>query len=515
MYHKNFLTIFAKAVSDVPDKTAVMDETEQMTYSELYEKSRIMGYGLSRIMHEQTQRPVMLFMDRSSRCLTAMLGVLSSGNIYVPMDVKTPLDRLASIIETLQSDIVITSVEDRKYLDKIGYNGKLLIYEEIIEEYSDISSEEIDRTLNDIQDNILDTDLMYILFTSGSTGVPKGVAVMHRSLIDYVYAYKKAVVTKREDIVGNQTPFYADMSLKDIYMSLEVGATICIIPQKYFMVPKKLLQYLDDNKVTFIAWVPTAYRIVSQFDALEKVYPKSLNRFLFSGEAMPIPVYKYWRSHYPDAVYIQQYGPTEITGACTNFVVTGEYADDETIPIGKPFDNTGIILLDENDREVPHSDTESAGEICVFGTCLTAGYYNNPEKTAEVFVQNPLKPQIPSLMYRTGDLAKWDAEGNIVFISRKDYQVKHGGKRIELGEIEAAVSQVSDVKACCCVHRKDKDELVLFYIGDIDGRDIMGQVQTRLPKYMIPTVYNRLEELPVLPNGKLDRKLMTEWAQGE
>ncbi|MCM1111935.1 MAG: amino acid adenylation domain-containing protein [Muribaculum sp.] len=515
MRHKSFLTMFAESVREVPDKTAVLDEKQQMTYRELYESARIVGYGLNRMMQGRTQRPIVLFMDKSCICLTAMLGVLNSGNIYVPMDVKTPLDRLTSILETLESAVVISSEEDRKYLDKMGYQGEIVLYEELMEQYSAVSSEEIDSVLAGIEEKGLDTDLMYILFTSGSTGVPKGVAVMHRSLMDYVYAYKKAVVTKREDIVGNQTPFYADMSLKDIYMSLEVGATICIIPQKYFMAPKKLLQYLDDNRVSFISWVPTAYRIVAQFDALEKVCPKFLNRFLFSGESMPIAVYEYWRRHYPDAIYIQQYGPTEITGACTSFQVSGVYAEDETIPIGKPFDNTGIILLDEDDREVPCGDTEHMGEICVFGTCLAAGYYNNPEKTAEVFVRNPLKPQIPSLMYRTGDLAKWDADGNLVFVTRKDYQVKHGGKRIELGEIEAAVLRIPDVKACCCVHRADKDALVLYYIGELEGRDITEQLQTKLPKYMIPTTYNRVAELPVLPNGKLDRKRMAQWALDE
>lgn len=338
---------------------------------------------------------------------------------------------------------------------------------------------------------------------------------MHRSLLDYVYAYQEAVGNKREDIVGNQTPFYTDMSLKDIYMSLESGASICIIPQKYFMSPKKLLLYLEEHEVTFLAWVPTAYRLIAQFDALEKVCPKTLNRFLFSGEAMPIPVYEYWRRHYPDAVYIQQYGPTEITGACTSFTAVRSYSEGETIPIGKPFENTGIVLLNENNQEVMPDDTTHNGEICVYGTCLSAGYYNNPQKTAEAFVQNPLKPQVPSRIYRTGDLGRWDADGNLVFISRKDYQVKHGGKRIELGEVESAVQQIPGMQACCCVHKRDKDALVLYYIGNLEGAEITRFVQNKLPKYMIPSIYHRRDELPILPNGKLDRKLMDLWANGE
>lgn len=432
----------------------------------------------------------------------------------MPMDVKAPLDRLHSIENILECSMILTSETDRKYLDCMGYKGELLIYEELLQKFSRVSEDTIGQSLAGIRSKVLDTDLMYILFTSGSTGIPKGVAVMHRCLVDYVSAYQKAVGIRREDVIGNQTPFYADMSLKDIYMSLEAGATLCIIPQNYFMSPKKLLRYLEYHGVTFLAWVPTAYRIISQFDALEKIRPKSLKYFLFSGEVMPIAVYSYWLKHYPDGVYIQQYGSTEITGACTSFVVNREYSDGEIIPVGKPFDNTGIILLDESDREVSMQDTIHSGEICIYGTCLSSGYYNNPKKTAEVFVQHPLRTQIPLLMYRTGDLGKWDEDGNLIFLSRKDDQIKHGGRRIELGEIEAAAQRIPEIKACCCVHKRDRDILVLYYIGRLEGTKIMKLMQNILPKYMVPAVYQSMEKLPVLPNGKLDRKKMDNWANG-
>ncbi len=226
-------------------------------------------------------------------------------------------------------------------LRKTGYQGSVLLYEELLEA----------KTGGVQTRKIIDTDLMYILFTSGSTGTPKGVAVTHRSVVDYIEDFQQEVKLTKEDILGNQTPFYTDMSLKDIYMGIRVGAAVCIIPQKYFMAPKKLLQYLEDNRVTSLAWVPTAYRIVSQFDGLGRIRPGYLRRFLFSGEAMPVPVFRYWKKHYPDAEFIQQYGPTEITGACTSFRITKDYREGETIPIGKPFPNTGLFLLDENNTE--------------------------------------------------------------------------------------------------------------------------------------------------------------------
>lgn len=509
MRTKSALEYLENTVSKNPYKVAVIEENASYTYKKLQDEAKIIGSAFHDILNGKIQQPIMLFMEKSFRCMAAMFGTMYSGNIYVPMDIKTPIDRLNSILSTLESDIILTTRDEKNILEKIGYEGSVYIYEEIIEEYQ---TKVQDKKLEDIQNRLVDADLMYILFTSGSTGVPKGVAVAYRSIVDYIEAFMEEVSIMEDDVLGNQTPFYADMSLKDIYMSVYAGATICIIPQKYFMSPKKLLQFLSENGVTSLSWVPTAYRIIAQFDGLSKIRPSMLKRFLFSGEAMPIAIFKYWKQFYSDGIYIQQYGPTEITGACTSFLVERDYTDDETIPIGKPFRNTGIMLLDENDNEIKSNVQDTVGEICVFGTCLAAGYYNNPQKTQEVFVQNPLVKGYESKIYRTGDLAKWDEEGNLVFISRKDYQIKHGGKRIELGEIEAAVQAIENIKACCCVHNREKDALVLYYIGDISSKEILQQLQEKIPKYMIPTVYHARNELPILLNGKLNRKLMDEWA---
>lgn len=498
-------------------RTAIIDGDDKITYEQLAEQAKQLGYALTQALDGALQKPVMLFMEKSRQCITAMLGVLYSGNIYVPMDVRTPPDRLASIQQTLESDRVLTTRAEEPQLRKIGYQGSVLLYEELLAAQTDSTQAEDEQYgKNDQRDRrqtrkSIDTDLMYILFTSGSTGVPKGVAVTHRSVVDYIEDFQQEVQLTKEDILGNQTPFYTDMSLKDIYMGIKAGAAVCIIPQKYFMSPRKLLQYLEDKRVTSLAWVPTAYRIVSQFDGLSRIRPGYLRRFLFSGETMPVPVFHYWKKHYPDAEFIQQYGPTEITGACTSFRITKDYREEETIPIGKPFPNTGLLLLDENDREIRSSETERMGEICVYGSCLAAGYYNNPQKTREVFVQNPLITTHESRMYRTGDLARWDAEGNLLFLSRKDDQIKHGGRRIELGEIEAAAAAVEGIKACCCVHNVRKDALVLYYIGEIEETDVMKGMQCRLPKYMIPTICHKKEMLPTLSNGKLNRRLMGEW----
>lgn len=503
------LDILEQTAARLPDKVYLQDEKEAVTYGQCKAQAMRFGYAMHRELGGVRKRPIVLFIDKSCRCVVSMLGVLYSGNFYVPMDVKTPLERLEAILHTMENAVVVTTEKDVASLRKTGYEGEALIYEDLIAKWPEHVEE---HALKAVRDGMIDTELMYVLFTSGSTGAPKGVAVTHRSVVDYIEAFIEKVNVEEGDVHGSQTPFYTDMSLKDIYMALKVGATVCLIPQKYFMSPKKLLEYLEDCQVTTLMWVPTAYRLIFQFDALEKVKPKRLIKLLFSGESMPVPVYQYWRKHYPDAEITQQYGPTEITGACTSYRITRDYADDETIPIGKPFPNTGIILLDENNREIPLTDTVTAGEICVFGTCLAAGYYNAPDKTAEVFVQNPTVTGYPSLMYRTGDLARYDGEGNLVFISRKDFQIKHGGRRIELGEIETAFQAVEGVKAVCCVQDRREDKLVLYYIGEIEENKISLTVRDRLPKYMIPAEYCKLDGLPLLPNGKLDRKQMDRWA---
>lgn len=493
-----------------PNKVAVIEGNTSISYAELSEITKNIACTIYKFINSKEKIPVVIFMDKGIKALTSMYGAIYSGNFYVPMDIKTPKSRLTYILSTLGDYIIITSKESEKLLLDFGYEGKYILYEDVFDSRRTALD---DYNLLEVKKSVIDTDLMYIIFTSGSTGFPKGVAVRHRSVMDYIEAFLNDIGMSEDDIAGNQAPFYADMSVRELFMTMAVGATLCIIPQKFFMFPKKLLKYLDECKVTFCAWVPTAYRIVMQFCGLEKIKPRYLNRILFSGESMPVPVYNYWKNHYPKAKFIQSYGPTEITGSCTYYFVDRHYNDDEVIPIGRPFCNTGLILLDEKDNIIKNPNI--VGEICVYGTCLAAGYYNNKEKTSDAFVDLPLEYGYEQKMYRTGDLAKWNDEKNLVFISRKDYQIKHMGKRIELGEIETVFFTVELIKGCCCVHNRDKDVLILYYVGDIEAKDLIIFAKSKLPPYMIPGKFIKLDFLPQLSNGKINRKLMDEVANGK
>lgn len=510
------LDILEQTAKRLPNKVFLKDEKGELTYGEYRQEAIVFGYALHCALNGAKGRPVMLFMEKGCRLAACLSGVLYSGNFYVVMDIKTPAERLESTLRTLENAAVVTTTEEYENLKKLGYNGSALIYEELVGTVAGAAEDgTAEETVMQIMEGILDTDLMYVIFTSGSTGVPKGVAAMHRSVVDYIESSIGCIGIEECDVIGSQGPFYTDIPLRDVFMAMKAGATTCIVPQRFFMSPKKLLGYLAENHVSNLMWVPTAYRLISQFDALSKVTPEEIQKILFVGEAIPIPVYRYWREHYPNAQYRQLYGPSEVTGVCTFYRMTRNYADGETIPIGKPFPNTGLMLLDENDKPIAKADAGKEGEICVYGTCLTAGYYNDPEKTRGAFVQNPIVTAYPSLMYRTGDIARYNEDGDLVFVSRKDFQVKHGGRRIELGEVEAAFAAVKGLKAACCVHNRAEDRLVLYYVGDIAEEEISLAVRNTIPKYMIPAEYHKLESLPTLPNGKTDRKKMDAWANGE
>ena len=218
---------------------------------------------------------------------------------------------------------------------------------------------------------------------------------------------------------------------------------------------------------------------------------------------MPNKQLNYWRSKVPHALYANLYGPTEITDACAYYIIEREFSDDEPLPIGIPCENTDILLLDENDNLIIDCDVQ--GEICVRGISLSHGYWNNPQKTSEVFCQNPLNPHYPEKIYRTGDLAHYNDREEIMFDGRKDFQIKHLGYRIELGEIEVASSVLKGVETVSADYDNEKQNIVLFFTGEIDEKELRNFLLKQLPKYMVPTRYFKLDAFPYNDNGKIDR----------
>ena len=296
------------------------------------------------------------------------------------------------------------------------------------------------------------------------------------------------------------------MSVKDIYSTLKTGATLVLVPKKYFSIVTQLLDYLCDNRVTTLIWAVSALCLVAQFRGFTYRVPETVNKVLFSGEQMPAKFLRQWQAYLPDAAYVNLYGPTEITCNCTYYRVEHAVEEGETLPIGIPFPNERVFLLDGTDRLVTQPDVQ--GELCVAGTALALGYWNAPEQTYKAFSLDPLNPHYPERIYRTGDLAYYGADGNLYFAGRKDFQIKHMGHRIELEEIESAVNGQTGVERCCCVYDQAKSRLTAFYVGTPEPRELKKSLYELLPAYMIPNAMRRLDALPITANGKLDRRAL-------
>lgn len=497
---KSILEYLEHSAQCFPEKTAFADKNDSCSFRKLQEEAKKIGTELA--ARDCLRRPVALLMEKSVRTIQIMMGVVYAGGFYVILDAAQPSNRLNQILATLETDLLIAAPENMECAGQLKFNGELLSAASLGAQKAD------DALLDSIWAQQKDIDPLYVLFTSGSTGIPKGVVVCHRSVIDFIDVFTRTFEMTAEDVLGNQAPWDFDVSVKDIYSGLKTGATVQLIPREYFSIPTRLLDFLDDRKVTNLTWAVSALAIVSILNGFSYKVPSSIRRVMFSGETMPVRHLNYWRQHYPEAMFVNLYGPTEITCNCTYYKIDRAFEAGQTIPIGQAFPNETVFLLDEEDHLV--TDTDVLGEICVSGTALALGYYRNPEQTKKAFVQNPLNENYHELIYRTGDLGYYDEDGNLCFKSRKDFQIKHMGHRIELGEIESALEKVERIRRCCCLFDEKRNKIVCFYQGDIGKKEICLEAGKYLPDFMVPNVFRQMEELPITKNGKIDRARLKE-----
>ena len=483
----------------LPDKAAFCDDEVTLSFSQLENISGSIGSRL--ISSGLYKEPVLVFMKKSPRTIAAFFGVIRSGCFYVPIDEEMPRLRIDLIIETTQPRLLICDESTRAIAETLNFDGEICSFAEICDHPRD------EEALQRVRAASIDTDPIYIVFTSGSTGRPKGVAACHRSVLDYVHQLSKVLGFGEETVFGNQTPLYFDACLKEVYPTLMFGATTWLIPHAYFSQPKRLVEYLNEKKINTICWVVSALTMISAFKTFDEVKPEYLRTIAFGSEVFPVRQYRIWKSTLPEAQFVNLYGPTEGTGMSCFYRCERDFAEDEPIPIGKPFPNTEVMLLKEDNTLA--ADGEE-GEICLRGTCVTLGYYRNPEKTAEAFVQNPLNDAYPEIIYRTGDIARRDENGDLIFISRKDFQIKHMGHRIELGEIEANVNRVDGVKLCGCTYDLKKGKISCFYVGDIEPKELTKELKGMLPRYMLPNRTRQIAKMPFTSNGKIDRNRLKE-----
>jgi D-alanine--poly(phosphoribitol) ligase subunit 1 len=498
---KNVLEYFELTCGHSPQKVAVTDKRGSLTFQELRTYAMSIARSIVDIGNAINQ-PVAFFLPKSSDAVASLLGVLYSGNFYVPLDVKAPVERLRIMLDNLSPTCIVTNRELLPILLDAGFAREQVITLEDVKRIGPFK-DKVEWAFS--FENLIDTDPVYVIYTSGSTGVPKGVTIPHRGVIDYINWANTVYDVDENDIIGSQAPLFFDNSTLDLYLCFSKGATLHLIPDELFTFPLKLIEHLRDIGVTFIFWVPSLMTNISNFDIFASVCPISLDKVLFAGEVMPAKTLNYWRRYLPNTLFSNLYGPTEITVDCTYYIVDRHIADDEPVPIGYPCRNSDVLILNENDELAGPNET---GELCVRGSSLALGYWNAPEKTDLVFVQNPVRKQYPERIYRTGDLVQKNQQGEIIFLGRKDSQIKHQGYRIELGEIETAAGLLAGVRSVCVLYNTKKQEITLFYESESEmpARELREQLAQRLPRYMLPSAFIWLTLMPINANGKIDRK---------
>lgn len=500
---RSVLDYLEQSADKFPDKIVFADNENSITYQEFRKTAKAVATGL--ITHVKTgrNRPVVVLIERKIESIAGFFGVVYSGNFYVPVDFSIPAKRIELMIETLQPEAVIVTEKTKRIMEQVKYDGCVLDLQELA---GTAINEEI---LDEVAEQRIDTDPLYAIFTSGSTGVPKGVLVSHRSVIDLIDNFKEEFAFDETLVLGNQAPFDFDVSVKDIYSTLKNGGTMYVIPKMMFSMVARLIDYLNENQINTVIWATSALRIVENLNVFSQKLPKHLRTVMFSGEVMPNKVLNYWRNYLPDVMYVNLYGPTEITCNCTFYKVDRPFADEEALPIGITFKNTDVFLLDAERKSLV--EPGETGELCVRGSSLALGYYNNEEKTREAFIQNPLNPMYPETIYCTGDLVRYAEDGNLMFISRKDYQIKHMGHRIELSEIEIAINALPFVEAACCIYDEQEEKIVCFYqAAEQCDRELLRSLGKTLPKYMFPNRLEHYEKLPLNKNAKIDRTWLKE-----
>lgn len=497
---KNILEMLERSAERFPDKIVFRDETNDMTYSEFLNTAKSIGAFIAR--YGIINKPIAVIAERSVKNLAAMFGVLYSGNFYTVIDCEMPPERVKAIFETLKPEAVVVTKACLSLLEKLDFNGKAVNYEIAKDCPAD------SNLLGKIRENMIDSDPAYVLFTSGSTGVPKGAVVSHKAVLTYVKWYADTFKIDESTVFGSQTPFYFSMSVSDVFSCVFAGAELNIIPKSLFSFPMKLIEFLNERRVNTIYWVPSALCIIANWRALDYGELKYIKKVLFAGEVMPVKQLNYWISKLEGAMFANLFGPTETTDICTYYIVDRKFEDGETLPIGRACDNCDVFVVNECGNEAKIGEE---GELYARGSFLAMGYYNNPEKTAAAFVQNPLNTAYPETVYKTGDLVKYNEKGELIYISRIDFQIKHMGYRIELGEIEAAANALGYVTACAAVYDSDRDKIILAYEGKKrESAEILSDLRLRLPEYMTPQIVKRIKAMPHNANGKVDRKKILE-----
>lgn len=496
---KSILEYLERTTERFGERNAVQCEDITWSYAELTDHAKRIGSALSSYI--KPGEAVAVFSEKSPLMLSAMFGTAYAGGFYVPVNPEQPAARIRTMLATLEPRVLIVADELAKRAVEFKNSVSILSLESLAQ--SPVNED----LLASVRESVNEDDLLYGIFTSGSTGTPKCVTVSHRSVRDFISHFTNIFEITDQDVLANQAPFDFDVSVKDIYSCMMTGATLLLIPREYFVMPGRLVTYLQSHGVTVMIWAVSALLLLLALRAIKKPEDLPVKKILFSGEVMPVSQMKKWKELLPKTEFVNLYGPTEITCNCTYHVIEEEDLKKDALPAGQAFPGRWVFLRDADGNEIVK--TGMSGEITVAGESIADGYYHNPEMTARVFYIDAKYGRC----YRTGDEGYKDEKGVLYFRGREDFQIKHMGHRIELEEIENAMSEEDAVSRGCCVYDGEKMKIIGFYTGEITPPKLRKALKVRLPLYMIPQKLEKLESFPLTKNGKLDRQELKKLAE--
>ena len=473
------------------DKIVYSDGERSLTFAQVADLALAAASFL--VGHTKPRTGVVVMSGRHVLTPVAFLGTAMAGCFYIPMDASLPVSRLNSILSVARPEHMIADRANLEAARALDFHGQIYVLEELLE--TPRRPDAVRRATEHLNEDIP----LYTIFTSGSSGTPKGVVTSHRALMNYIDAVAKVLRLTEEDVLGNQSPLDYIAAVRDIYLPLKTGASTVILPKNQFAMPVDLFRTLNEEKVTVLCWSVSGLELPARLRAFDYARPEHLKTVLFSGSVMPCKYLRVWQDALPGVRFINQYGPTETTASCTYYEVEGPVEETDVLPIGVPYDNYSVFLLSPEGKAVPDGEL---GEICVSGPGLALGYYGDPERTALSFMQNPLNDRYLERIYRTGDIGRVREDGLLEFHGRNDRQIKHQGHRVELGEIEVTAMSLPGVAECCAIYKNEKISLV--YAGEAKEKEIQLAFRERLPLFMMPRKVVRVDALPRLPNGKTD-----------
>ncbi|NFG84174.1 amino acid adenylation domain-containing protein, partial [Clostridium botulinum] len=493
---KTIQELFEEQVERTPDNIAMVFEDKKLTYRELNEKAN----SIARVLRDKGAKAdsiVGIMVERSIEMIVGIIGILKSGGAYLPIDPYLPKGRILHMIQDSHSNILLTTEE---FLEDIKFNVEIInLSNRNLYKHKNSNLEIINKS----------NDLAYVIYTSGSTGSPKGVMIEHKSINNLVLEFKKSIYSKYNEKlrVALLAPYYFDASVKQIFVALIEGHTLYITNEDIRKDGEELLKYYKVNKIDVSDGTPSHINMISYY--LNEFKDLTIKHLIIGGDILNQTHVKKVFKILEDIKISNVYGPTECCVDCSIYTMEQEKNKNmENMSIGRPISNCEIYILDKDYKLAPIG---VLGELCISGDGLARGYLNNPELTAEKFVDNPFEPGIK--MYKTGDLARWLPDGNIEFLGRIDNQVKIRGFRIELEEIENRLLEYEGVKEAVVVAKEDKERskyLCAYIVSNnkIDRNELKNYLLKDLPEYMIPLNFVNIKKIPLTSNGKVDRKIL-------